>query len=498
MPSSESLVLDGGGQCTECQEGGYFSTEGSIKVMIILVSSKDETFEGKLQVNYNGVWGAVCDDLWNIENTRVVCRELGLGSAVTFYTNYDYNREYFTKNEIVLDDVQCTGDEESLLHCKYLGPSKQNCARTETMGIKCSGPDIRRSCVRQCRVGQYGDRFAHKCFPCDTMCLDCIDRPNKCILCEHGKFRMKDDKCVSLCGAGYYGNTNRQFCEPCSASCHTCADSRRPDNCLSCHGNKKLYNNHCLEECPQGTFLLERISYSCVKECPVGYVSEAGICVKCSPKCRTCTNIPENCTICQGGFDLQIHQDASESIGSCQRSCNMGFYSNAFNVCNPCLDSNCHYCYRGGHFCQQCNTGFLIEFHTCIHKCSPGLFPNEGVCSADCPDGFYGNLMSDHCETCPANCRRCRSATRCETCYEGFYLKEDNCVQDCGSNMISISDPPSSDVRLVGGRNSLEGRVEMIYNGLWGHICGATWSMQAANVVCSQLRLGHALRVSIK
>ena len=34
--------------------------------------------ERQVEVCVLGTWGRVCDDLWGEENTRVVCRQLGL------------------------------------------------------------------------------------------------------------------------------------------------------------------------------------------------------------------------------------------------------------------------------------------------------------------------------------------------------------------------------------------------------------------------------------
>ena len=49
------------------------------------------------------------------------------------------------------------------------------------------------------------------------------------------------------------------------------------------------------------------------------------------------------------------------------------------------------------------------------------------------------------------------------------------------------------DIRLSGGSVESEGRVEVFRNGSWGTVCGSSWSLSEAMVVCKSLGYPGAL-----
>ena len=90
--------------------------------------------EGRLEVLYNGTWGTVCDDYFLLTDGLVVCRQLGYTTGVK---SVDSDRFGGGEDPIWMDDVQCTGSEDSLFNCTHRGFGVHDCKHREDVGITC-------------------------------------------------------------------------------------------------------------------------------------------------------------------------------------------------------------------------------------------------------------------------------------------------------------------------------------------------------------------------
>ena len=62
---------------------------------------------------------------------------------------------------------------------------------------------------------------------------------------------------------------------------------------------------------------------------------------------------------------------------------------------------------------------------------------------------------------------------------------------------VSVKCSVSGQVRLVGGNNVREGRVEICSEGAWATVCDDLWSTAEASIVCQQLGYPSTGRISL-
>ena len=88
-----------------------------------------------MEIYYRGSWGTVCDHNWDENDALVVCRQLGYSSAVSAP-----NRALFGQGsgKIWLDDVECQGNESSIVNCQHRPWGVQDCGHYYDASVICS------------------------------------------------------------------------------------------------------------------------------------------------------------------------------------------------------------------------------------------------------------------------------------------------------------------------------------------------------------------------
>uniref|UniRef100_H2RXT6 HHIP-like protein 1 n=1 Tax=Takifugu rubripes TaxID=31033 RepID=H2RXT6_TAKRU len=101
-----------------------------------LVSTDGLPNRGRVEIFVRGQWGTVCDDLFTSKAGTVVCRQLGFKTALAVLKRAAFG-EADGSVRILLDDVECEGQERSLLDCKRSRVGKHNCSHAEDVGVIC-------------------------------------------------------------------------------------------------------------------------------------------------------------------------------------------------------------------------------------------------------------------------------------------------------------------------------------------------------------------------
>ncbi|KAL0616770.1 DMBT1-like protein, partial [Plecturocebus cupreus] len=118
--------------CSDAEESPATSPEDWPELRLMGGSGR---CSGRVEILHQGAWGTVCDDLWDLNEAEVVCRQLGCGQAVSSPGEAHFGPG---SGDIFLDNLQCSGVEHYLGQCAHSGWSEHNCGHHEDAGVICS------------------------------------------------------------------------------------------------------------------------------------------------------------------------------------------------------------------------------------------------------------------------------------------------------------------------------------------------------------------------
>ncbi|XP_076064656.1 uncharacterized protein LOC143038876 [Oratosquilla oratoria] len=173
-------VCDGRRDCPDSSDESAKMCEdiAGIRVESTKVSRVGEVM-GVVYVKKDGQWGTICDDNFDKNAAKVICRGLGYNNGVAV----PYPRAMLGtgRGTILLDDIKCRGTESWIGHCGTFTWGKSDCGHEEDAGVLCSdkaqvrlvnGPTSNSGRVEIQLSGQWG-----------TVCDDDFDDYDAQVIC---------------------------------------------------------------------------------------------------------------------------------------------------------------------------------------------------------------------------------------------------------------------------------------------------------------------------
>ncbi|XP_030851606.1 deleted in malignant brain tumors 1 protein-like [Strongylocentrotus purpuratus] len=400
-------------------------------------------YEGRVEILHEGSWGTVCDDFWDLDDAKVVCRQLGFDGAVAALPRARFGQG---SGDIFLDGVQCNGTKTSLRYCQHKGIGVHHCTHEGDASVICKRGGLR----------TYSDMITSDEIP-PTYTTKLVPNGHETTTVPS---RQQGHKVITTT---YPLNTN----------------IRLVNGSNNAEGRVEIfYGGSWMTVCDKNWDLLAA-----------------------RVVCRML------------GFDGALDATRSASFG--QGSGGI-LYVKCFGTEDSLAD-----CYR------------VSVVSSCKHKLDAGAVCYSGVGGASDAegrvevlyDGSWGTIcdswwdLTDARVVCrmlgfdgaldaPGSARFGQGSGRSLLGYVNCDGNEDN-VADCahagigryscshtrdaGAICYSGLHPNPFKVHLVGGSNEAEGRVEVLQDGSWGTVCGVGWDLRDARVVCRMLGLDGAL-----
>uniref|UniRef100_A0A673B7J1 SRCR domain-containing protein n=1 Tax=Sphaeramia orbicularis TaxID=375764 RepID=A0A673B7J1_9TELE len=90
---------------------------------------------GRLEVRSNQSWSSVCEEDLDLNDTQVVCRELGCGAPGLLQGGLYGEGEA----PVWTSELQCEGNESAVLDCRRSSSAGKTCSNGTAAGLTCSG-----------------------------------------------------------------------------------------------------------------------------------------------------------------------------------------------------------------------------------------------------------------------------------------------------------------------------------------------------------------------
>ncbi|XP_049340546.1 deleted in malignant brain tumors 1 protein-like isoform X2 [Astyanax mexicanus] len=459
---------------------------------------------GRVEVFYNRTWRSVCGKNWDIRDAAVVCRELGCGEAV-------FKNVQFGPRSAWMDDVNCSGSESSVKHCRSAGWVEQICNRLA--GVICSGVRLvgRSRCSERVEV-LHGESWV-------TVCDADFDQQGAEVVCRE----LGRGSPVEVLGAAAFGRVEGQvwseelqcrgnesqihFCPKSSSLKHNCSHDN--DVGLACSGHTQARLMNGSDSCSGRVELQYLSEWGTV--CDVSWDMRAASVLCAQLKCGSSVAVLGSDWFGEGSgriwadvFDWQGNEThlLKCPISSWSRTaCSHEQYAGVICSGSSLASHEGGVRLSGGMECEgEVEVFFRQDWRRVLldswseseasvvcRQLGCGSVLNISSSSSSSPEHSYMCVTGFNCSGSEAHLRNCSSsqAVNCSST-EQLYIT-------CSGTSNTVH----SSIRLVGSGGDCAGRLEVFHSGSWGTVSDELWDIEDAQVVCRQLQCGVALSAPV-
>ncbi|XP_050925796.1 deleted in malignant brain tumors 1 protein isoform X4 [Lates calcarifer] len=536
---------------SECQHGGFGTHDcqhnedaGVVCSGVRLVGST--RCSGRVEIYHNNTWGTVCDDNWDFNDAKVVCRELGCGVALSAPQSAFFGPG---TGQIWLDNVNCSGSETSLSECQHGGFGTHNCQHNEDAGVVCSGVRLVGSTRCSGRVEIYHNKTW------GTVCDDNWDFSDAEVVCRElgcgvalsapqsahfgegtGQIWLDEVDCsgsetsLSECQHGGFGIQDCQHAEDAGVVCSGVRLVGPGSD--QCSGRVEIYHSNTWGTVCDDDWDFNDAKVVC-RELGCGVALSAPQSAFFGPgtgqiwlRNVNCSGSETSLNECQhGGFgthDCGHGEDAGvvcsgvRLVGSTRCSGRVEIYHS--NTWGTVCDDNWDFS-DAEVVCRELGCGVALNAtqSAFFGQGTGQIWLDEVKCSGsemsltECQHGGFGKHNCGHGEDAGVVCSVARSVTQTPTTQSSpdqawTQTTPENTLRSSVAqpveqlpidHKIARSSPAADGVRLVGpGSDWCSGRVEIYHSNTWGTVCDDSWDFNDAKVVCRELGCGVALNAT--
>uniref|UniRef100_A0A672KR37 Si:dkey-21h14.12 n=1 Tax=Sinocyclocheilus grahami TaxID=75366 RepID=A0A672KR37_SINGR len=519
-------------ECSHRRDVGVICSNSSLALHDGLVRlSGERQCEGEVEVFIHQVWRRVLLDSWSLTESSVVCRQLGCGSVLNFYSSSSSSPEH--SHECVTG-FQCSGSEAHMGNCS--SPQTLNCSSTQQLSITCldrvnvrlvNGDSRCAGRVEVLHRGQWG-----------TVCHFSWDMTDAAVVCRElscgealqaprysyfgpgsGKIWMDGVKCkgsestLKDCGSKGWGKHsdicgrhNYDAGVRCSKTINYGRFTRLADGPHLCSGRLEvLYGN------------------TWYTVCAAAFDQQDAEVVCRELDCGAPVQVLGAATFGKGDTQLWTQEIQCREDEATIR------------LCPTSNDIKCSQDNNVGLICSGKMSLFILSYGGRLEN-KQSVLPSKPLCYTDL-------RLANGLDICSGRVERqyfSKWGTVCDACWEmraaSILCKQLNCgiavsvvgsdwfgegsgeiwadVFDCDGNETKLSECSISSwsraecshrqdvgvicssrgsIRLVGSGGDCAGRLEVFHSGSWGAVCDDSWDIKDAHVVCRQLQCGVAL-----